>query len=170
MQKKIFSGREMAIKAFAVGTIPLPTKSQHKKQVQKKEEGQKRKDDLKEFSAKINKIETKRGINRIVFKRYFGYKIPSEMLSDLVNIDKKENIDLVASIRNRAEDLINEVLKTGEDEAKKYKLNEAIAAVEEILEFNKKHRHQKGQGLKIFTPQQMLSRLPISLAPFKSRK
>ena len=44
----------------------------------------------------------------------------------------------MASIRNRAEDLISEVLKTDENEAKKYKLNETIAAVEEILEFNKK--------------------------------
>ena len=46
------------------------------------------------------------------------------MLSDLVNSDKKENTDLVASIRNRAEDLITEVLKTDENEAKTYKLNE----------------------------------------------
>ena len=74
----------------------------------------------------------------------------------------------MASIRNRAEDLINEVLKTDEDEAKKYKLNETIAAVEEILEFNEKHQNQKGQGLKILTPQQMLSRLPISLAQLKA--
>ena len=44
----------------------------------------------------------------------------------------------MASIRNRAEDLISEVLKTDENEAKKYKLSETIAAVEEILEFNKK--------------------------------
>ena len=79
------------------------------------------------------------------------------MLSDLVNSDKKENTDLVASIRNRAEDLINEVLKTDKNEAKKYELNETIAAIEEILEFNEKHQDQKGQGLKILTPQQMLS-------------
>ena len=34
--------------------------------------------------------------------------------------------------------------------------------VERILEFNR--QNQKGQGLKILTPNQMLSRLPISLA------
>ena len=55
----------------------------------KKEEQKKRKNDLREFSAKINKTETEGGINRIEFKRYFGYKIPSEMLSDLVNSDNK---------------------------------------------------------------------------------
>ena len=108
----------MVIKAFEDGAIPLSTKSQHKKQAEGKEEEKKSKDDLKEFSAKINKIETEEGMNRIVFQRYSGYKIPSEMLSDLVNSDKKENTDLVASIRSRAEDLINEVLKKNEDEAK----------------------------------------------------
>ena len=57
-------------------------------------------DDLKEFSAKVNKIETEGCINRTVFVRYFGYKIPSKMLSDLVSSNKKENTDLVVSIRN----------------------------------------------------------------------
>ena len=92
----------MVIKAFEDGTIPLSTKFQHKKHAGKEEEEKKRKDDLKEFSAKINKIETEGGINRRVFEGNFAYKIPSEMLSDLVNSDKKENTDLVASIRNRA--------------------------------------------------------------------
>ena len=116
--KKIFRGREMVIKAFEDGTIPLSTRSQHQKQAEGKEQEKKRKDDLKEFSAKINKIETEGGINMTVFERYLGYKTPTEMLSDLVNSDKKENTDLVASIRNRVEDLINEILKTDEDEVK----------------------------------------------------
>ena len=109
----------MVTKAFGDGTIPLSTKSQHKKQAEKKEQEKKRKDDLNEFSAKINKIEAEGGINRTVFERHFGYKIPGEMLSDLVNSDKKEKTDLVASIRNRAEDSIIEFLKTYENEAKK---------------------------------------------------
>ena len=52
----------------------------------------------------------------------------------------------MVSIRNRAEDLINEVLKIDENEAKKCKLNETMAAVEETLEFNEKHQNQKGHG------------------------
>ena len=36
---------------------------------------------------------------------------------------------------------------------------------EKILKFNK--RNQQGEGLKILTPDQMLSRLPISLAQLK---
>ena len=38
--------------------------------------------------------------------------------------------------------------------------------MEKILEFNNKI--QSGQGLKILTPSQMLSRLPISLAQLKA--
>ena len=38
--------------------------------------------------------------------------------------------------------------------------------VEKIVEFNKQNR--EGQGLKILTPNQMLSRLPISLAQLKA--
>ena len=40
-----------------------------------------------------------------------------------------------------------------------------LKIVEKILEFNK--QNQSGQGLKMLTPNQMLSRLPISLAQLK---
>ena len=43
--------------------------------------------------------------------------------------------------------------------------DEIVNLVEMILEFN---RQQQGQGLKILTPNQMLSRLPISLAQLKA--
>ena len=42
-----------------------------------------------------------------------------------------------------------------------------IDIVERILFFNQ--LNQSGQGLKILTPNQMLSRLPISLAQLKAR-
>ena len=41
-----------------------------------------------------------------------------------------------------------------------------VKIVEEILKFNK--QYQEGQGIKILTPNQMLSRLPISLAQLKA--
>ena len=46
---------------------------------------------------------------------------------------------------------------------KPYKI---VHTVLRILRLNKKY--QEGQGLKILTPQQMLSRLPISLAQLKA--
>ena len=46
------------------------------------------------------------------------------------------------------------------------KTEKILKVVEEILEFNK--QNQSGKGLKILTPNQMLSRLPISLAQLKA--
>ena len=54
----------------------------------------------------------------------------------------------------------------GEEEKEIEKSNEIIDIVEKILEFNK--QNQQGQGLKILTPDQMLSRLPITLAQLKA--
>ena len=47
------------------------------------------------------------------------------------------------------------------EEKETEKPNEIVDIVKKILEFN---RQQKGQGLKILTPDQMLNRLPIFLA------
>ena len=49
---------------------------------------------------------------------------------------------------------------------KMLKTNQIMDVVAEILGF--KEQHQQGQELKILTPQQMLSRLPISLAQVKA--
>ena len=42
-----------------------------------------------------------------------------------------------------------------------------VNTVSKILNFNE--QNQQGQGLKILTPKQILSRLPISLAQLKAR-
>ena len=48
---------------------------------------------------------------------------------------------------------------------KNEKPKEMVDIVQNLLEFN---RQQEGRGLKILTPSQMLSRLPISLAQLKA--
>ena len=50
-------------------------------------------------------------------------------------------------------------------EQEKENPNEIVDIFEMILEFK---RQQEGQGLKILTPNQMLSRLPILLAQLKA--
>ena len=58
-------------------------------------------------------------------------------------------------------------LKTWKKKKKEIeKPNEIVDIVEKILEFNK--QNQLGVGLKILTPDQMLSRLPITLAQLKA--
>ena len=46
------------------------------------------------------------------------------------------------------------------------KPDKIVKIVEEILNFNK--QKQEGQGIKILTPNQMLSRLPIALAQLQA--
>ena len=55
-----------------------------------------------------------------------------------------------------------------EHEIKTEKPHKILEIVKQVLDFNKKIREQQGLGLKILTPNQMLSRLPISLAQLEA--
>ena len=68
-------------------------------------------------------------------------------------------------IKRGLSDLKKEIKNMNEEEKEIEKPNEIIDIVEKILEFN--DRTEKGQGLKILTPDQMLSRLRITLAQLK---
>ena len=48
------------------------------------------------------------------------------------------------------------------------KANKILKIVEKIIIFNRESRKQRGLGLKILAPNQMLSRLPITLAQLKA--
>ena len=62
-------------------------------------------------------------------------------------------------------DLKKKIKKMSEEERKIEKPDKIVKIVKKILNFNK--QSQEGKGLKILTPNQMLSRLPISLAQLK---
>ena len=68
-------------------------------------------------------------------------------------------IDIVNS---ELEDLKKKIKKMTKEERETEKIDKIVEIVEKILKFNK--QKQEGQGIKILTPSQMLSRLPISLA------
>ena len=51
------------------------------------------------------------------------------------------------------------------NERENKRLDQILEIVKDILSFNK--QNQEGTGLKILTPNQMLSRLPITLAQLK---
>ena len=61
------------------------------------------------------------------------------------------------------EDAVEEM---SEEERKNKKPNKILKIVEDIFKFNE--QQQSGQGLKILTPSQMLSRLPICLAQLEA--
>ena len=59
-----------------------------------------------------------------------------------------------------------EIKEMSEEERKNERPDKIVEIVEQILRFNK--QNQEGYDLKILTPNQMLSRLPISLAQLKA--
>ena len=63
-------------------------------------------------------------------------------------------------------DLEEEIKEMSEKEREIEKPYNIVKVVKKILKFNK--RNQEGKGLKILTPNQMLSRLPITLAQLKA--
>ena len=54
------------------------------------------------------------------------------------------------------------------EEINNEKQDDILGIINKILDFNKEIQKQQGSGLKILTPNQMLSRLPISLAQLKA--
>ena len=78
----------------------------------------------------------------------------------------QKNKELVREIQSGLFDLKNEIEKMSKDETDIEKQNLIVYTVERILDLNK--QYQQGRGLKVLTPQQMLSRLQISLAQLKS--
>ena len=120
---------------------------------------------MNKFNKWVNKKET--GINRELFKKHFNFQRPSDMLKTVYTANtRKKNNDLVNVIKSGLSDLKNEIENMSEKEKEIEKPNEIVDIVEKILEFN--DRTQRGQGLKILTPDQMLSRLPITLAQLKA--
>ena len=80
--------------------------------------------------------------------------------------DKEKNNELVNVIDSGLRDLKKEIKKMSEEERKSEKPDKKVKIVKKILRFNK--QNQKEKGLKNLTPNQMLSRLPISLAELKA--
>ena len=109
--------------------------------------------------------EEEKNINNELFQKYFtNYPSPSDMYKKLRETEGKRNEDQVYAIKkvlNKMKKLIENV---PEDRKLKIEENQKIIdIVERILYFN-----QSGECLKVLTLNQMLSRLPISLAQLKS--
>ena len=112
--------------------------------------------------AKIKKEEE--NINNLTFEYYFSkYKNPSDMYKKLGETKSKKNEDQVYLIK----EILDEIKKDNKS-AKEYiiKGNEKIINIVEcVLYFN---QLEQSGGLKILTPNQMLSKLPITLAQLKA--
>ena len=114
--------------------------------------------------AKTNKKGKK---NRMLFNYYFDYLSPDIMFKRLRDVSDKKNKNLVESIDKNLTKMKNIIKNVPKDEVSRVEENEEIIdIVEKILELNSKK--ESGKGLKILTPNQMLSRLPVTLAQLKA--
>ena len=117
------------------------------------------------FNEWINKEET--DINKELFKEHFNFQRPSDMLKYLHQAnDRAKNNKLVSVIICRLGGLKKKIREMSEEEREIEKPDKIVKIVKKILKFNKEK--QKGQGLKVLTPSQIFSRLPISLAQLKA--
>ena len=104
-----------------------------------------------------------------MFKHYFNSVVPSVLVKQLYKTkNKTKNNQLVDVIKSGLRYLKDEIKKMSEDEIKLEKPFKIVDIVEKILEFNEPKQKQQGQGLKILRPNQMLIRLPITLAQLKA--
>ena len=78
----------------------------------------------------------------------------------------KKNNELANLIKSELSDLKNEIEEMSETEIKTEQPNAIVNVVEKIVDFN--NQNQTVQGLKVLTPDQMLSRLPITLAQLQA--
>ena len=94
--------------------------------------------------------------------------MPSAVAKQLCKIkNKKENHGLVELIRVTWSNLKDKIEHMSKTKKKKNEKPDKISKIaEEILTFNRK-KHS-GQGSRTLTPNQMLSRLPITLAQSKA--
>ena len=94
------------------------------------------------------------------------------MLKSLCKVNTNQNNKSVSVINSELKDLKEEIKKMPAEEkkiAKSDKIEKSdkiVEIVDQILKFNKEK--QKGQGIKILKPNQMLSRLLISLAQLEA--
>ena len=124
----------------------------------------KTKTDASAFNEQI--IKEEKDINTELFKKHFNFQRPSDMLKSLYKVNTNQNNELVNVINSGLKDLKEEIKEMPEEERETEKPDNIVKLVEEILSFNK--QKQQGEGVKILTPSQMLSRLPISLAQLQA--
>ena len=93
--------------------------------------------------------------------------MPSTMLKAVYNaLNQKQNRELIDAIKSGLSYLKDDIKEIVEDEIEIEKPHKIVNTVQKILHFGR--QNQEGQGIKILTPDQMVSRLPIILAQLKA--
>ena len=111
-------------------------------------------------------IKKEADINGELFIKNFNFQRPRDILKNLNQInDKEKKNKLVNVINSGLKDIKEEIKELSKEERENKNPDKIVEIVEDILRFIK--QKQEGRGIKMLTPKQMLSRLPISLAQLK---
>ena len=103
-----------------------------------------------------------------MYKKHFNFTSATVLTKQLYKIkNKKESNELVNAIKSGLIDLKDEIKKMSEDEKETEEPDKILEIVEEIL-ISRENQEQQSLGLKILTPNEMLIRLPITLAHLKA--
>ena len=108
-------------------------------------------------------IANKKDINDEMFSNYLKYENPSSLAKDLIRVTQAKSEQLVNNVNDGLTDLRKAI--TRKEIPGNENRNKIANIIEKIFEFNKQ---QEGKGIKIWTPKQMLQRLPIALAQVKA--
>ena len=166
--KKLSDARDEIINFFEKWIFPYKDKTFQTKE--KKESEEESEEELKENKF-LKYIENEsKGINYELFKKHVNFGAPTVMAKKLFETkDKNKNNKLVNIIKSGLIGLKDEIEKMSKEEIEIEKPDKILKVVKEILNFNKNIQKQSGgKGLKILTPVQMLSILPITLAQLKA--
>ena len=168
--KKFYKEREKIIEGFKNGIFLLNYDDIEEQESRDKEEENKIRNengliDYKKLERLINIKE--RDINNELVRKHFLVQDLGPLLEKfkiLKNNAEKNKIQ-AGLINSGLRNLKEEIEDMREQQKETKNPNGIVNIVEKIYEFN---RQQQGQGLKILTPNQMLSRLSISLAQLKA--
>ena len=128
------------------------------------EPAKRRKSKLKMQQEFINKIiANEKDINIEIFCKYFKYQSLSFLAKYLIRATQAKTEQLVNSVNDGLIDLRSAIIRKEIPESENP--NKIVDIVEKNLDFNEQ---QKGNGIKVLSPKQMLQRLPITLAQVKS--
>ena len=104
-----------------------------------------------------------------MFNEYFtNYKNPSTVYKKLCDTKGKKNEDQVYSIKEILDEIKNKIKSFPENKIFMIKSNKKIINIVECILYFYQLEKEIGGGLKILTPYQMLTRLPITLAQLKA--
>ena len=166
---------EKDTKKFDYTKLRLTDDYEYESEIEKKETDKKlnrkeppkkpAKNSVKKLSKLINKEET--DMNWRLFQKHFKFTKPSALLKKLYcKRNKKENKKLVDLIKSALKDLKDQIKEMSENGIEVERQGKMVDLVQKVLQFNR--RNELGQVVKILTPKQLITRLPILLAQLEA--